>query len=781
MVDWYINRLKNNSVFRINIYSDNIDVFWENLKKAFSTTALYPKISGLSFPKEDNNRGLFLDAVLSAIKEESRDIFVFLDDFHLLNDINAGRLLSFIAKHSPKQLHVIVAARNQVVSGNDILELGSRLYTLNQNDLSLNFTEISSYCLLCDIGVDDEITNELLKISEGWFSAIYLCLKYYLSYGVLPDKNTDIYTIMDETLLAPLDSMQQTIIVVMCLADEFTLPQAEYILKMEGIGSLLSGSAAGNTFIIISKDGTIFRFHNILKECAKKRFERLDENTKKYYIYRYGLWYETHGEYYKAIKMYHESESRESMLRVIGKDRAEQLSFFSMDTVVGYIAECSDEELAENPYAILVLMRRYFSWRMFAEMNRLHDLLIKTVSINKFISDEERSNILGECDLVMSFTVFNDINKMSEYHRSAHEKMTRSSQTIGKLGTWTFGSPSVLALFHRSIGGLDVELTVMHECMPYYYKLTYDHGMGAEYVMQAEAEYLRGDLTDAEISIEKSIRNANEKNQFFILACCQFLKLRISFFKESTIEKNWYEQFKERITQIGNPVLLTVLDTCAAYYYSLISQPEKIPDRFNDDNAASDILFPAKPIIELIRNRVLLTNGEYVKIIARYDTVMEISSVFSYELCKLYLNLQMASSYLAIGKTESGIQYLNAAIDIAAPDKFIIPFVEYYPYINEVLPKNIDDKVRPFVRLFTKGVTKKKNVVLYTAVFSELSEREKEIAALMGNGLRNKDIAENLCLTEGSVKQYINHIYSKLMLEGTATEKRRKLIEILNS
>ena len=141
----------------------------------------------------------------------------------------------------------------------------------------------------------------------------------------------------------------------------------------------------------------------------------------------------------------------------------------------------------------------------------------------------------------------------------------------------------------------------------------------------------------------------------------------------------------------------------------------------------------------------------------------------------------MASSYLAIGKTESGIQYLNAAIDIAAPDKFIIPFVEYYPYINEVLPKNIDDKVRPFVRLFTKGVTKKKNVVLYTAVFSELSEREKEIAALMGNGLRNKDIAENLCLTEGSVKQYINHIYSKLMLEGTATEKRRKLIEILNS
>ena len=70
VVDWYINLLKNADVFRINIYSDNIDVFWENLKKTFSDTALYPKIRSLSFPKDDNNRGLFLNAVLSAIKKD---------------------------------------------------------------------------------------------------------------------------------------------------------------------------------------------------------------------------------------------------------------------------------------------------------------------------------------------------------------------------------------------------------------------------------------------------------------------------------------------------------------------------------------------------------------------------------------------------------------------------------------------------------------------------------------------------------------------------------------
>ena len=40
----------------------------------------------------------------------------------------------------------------------------------------------------------------------------------------------------------------------------------------------------------------------------------------------------------------------------------------------------------------------------------------------------------------------------------------------------------------------------------------------------------------------------------------------------------------------------------------------------------------------------------------------------------------------------------------------------------------------------------------------------------------NREIAEALFLSEGTVKQYINRIYSKLQLTGSAQEKRRALI-----
>lgn len=86
---------------------------------------------------------------------------------------------------------------------------------------------------------------------------------------------------------------------------------------------------------------------------------------------------------------------------------------------------------------------------------------------------------------------------MSRLHRSASAQMTRPAISIHKRGGWTFGSPSVLMMFHREPGGLSRELTEMDECMPHYYKITNGHGQGAEKIMRSEAAFMQGHFTDA--------------------------------------------------------------------------------------------------------------------------------------------------------------------------------------------------------------------------------------------------------------------------------------------
>ena len=49
----------------------------------------------------------------------------------------------------------------------------------------------------------------------------------------------------------------------------------------------------------------------------------------------------------------------------------------------------------------------------------------------------------------------------------------------------------------------------------------------------------------------------------------------------------------------------------------------------------------------------------------------------------------------------------------------------------------------------------------------------------MAQRLSNREIEERLYLSEGSVKQYVKQIYSKLHIEGDTRTKRSRLSELL--
>lgn len=68
-----------------------------------------------------------------------------------------------------------------------------------------------------------------------------------------------------------------------------------------------------------------------------------------------------------------------------------------------------------------------------------------------------------------------------------------------------------------------------------------------------------------------------------------------------------------------------------------------------------------------------------------------------------------------------------------------------------------------------RGVARVRQLRLLTHVDSGpsvaiavLTPREREVLALMANGLRNPQIAERLFLTNATVKTHVNHIFYKL-------------------
>lgn len=786
-VNWYLSRLAKDSLallIRISIYSQNLSIFWKSVQNAFSFAGLN-FLENYDCPEDEASAG-FLTEILCYQLEKCENCYIFIDDFHLLKDDRADTFLCRMAGRIPENVHLIVASRNHFISDDWIVRLGGRLHRIEIDDLRLNSGELSAYIRRCGTSMTDSQLEHLLKSSEGWFAAVYLNLCSFSKSGELPGKTSDIYQMFSASMLNPLPEDRKEFLSAMGLADEFTEEMAEFITKREDVHQILKMLTRQNAFVTCLNDGQTYRFHHMMKECAFRAFRTLDDSRQAFYYERYGVWYEKHGAYIHALSAYRRNQNFAAILRVVQKDAGILLASLKPEEVLEVLNRCPVSVLKEYPLAILVLMRCMFNWKNIPKMLELKELLLASIREHPKLSEEERGNLLGECDLIQSFLMYNDISRMSQFHRSASEKMTRPAISIRSDGGWTFGSPSVLMMFHRKSGDLDKELEEMNQCMPHYYKITNGHGQGAETIMSAEAHFMRGNFVDAHIALEKAYTQIQGNGQESIALCCDFLAQRLSICMDIKM-RNTFEERRKELLQGHNTTWVNIFDSTCAYYYAVTGQTERIPTLFGAHMLSTvNFLAPGRPMMEMIENQVYLAQGEYSKVIGRSESILAMCQALHYDLVALHVQIQLLAANWKLGKTEQALELLRRSLSQAFPDGILMPFVENYPYIEELLKgsffginENFLFRITRMGKEWEMRCDQLKKEEAYPPVFKVLSDRELEITELMAKHMSNKEIAQSLFLSEGTVKQYINQIYSKLQIPGDVRVKRKYLLEMM--
>lgn len=785
-VNWYLEeraKAETLKIIRISVYSDNLAIFWKSVQEAFARAG-FPFLREYPCPTDAAGGGLMVDDLCHELAGET-SCYIFIDDFHLLTDRRASTFLCMLANRLPVNVHLIVASRDRFVPAAETVRLGAKAYQIGTEQLRLNHTELAVYAHRCGTDLSDAQVESLLYSSEGWFSAVYLNLRTLSERGVLPSRNSDIYTTFTAAMIDPLPEKQREFLAVMGLADEFTVEMARFVSGDADAERLLAVLTEQNAFVKCLPDGVTFRFHHMMKECAERRFRMLEMEKQSLYLKRFGLWYENHGQYLHAIASYRRSGNYDALLRVIQKDAGILLSSLDPQVVLSDIEACPAAVLKAHPLSILVLMRSMFNWRNIPKMMELKSLLLTAIEEHSELSSEERGNLLGECDLIMSFLCYNDISAMSRLHCSASRQMSRLAISIQKSGGWTFNSPSVLMMFYRVPGELQSELAEMDECMPHYYKITDGHGQGAEKIMRAEAEFMRGHFTDAHIELESAYARIEGNGQVNMALCCDFLAWRLSLFTD--IEKRYsLEERRAELLHHHNATWLNIWSATSAYYHALIGETDKIPSVFAEHQLSTiRFLAPGKPMMEMIENQVYLAQGAFAKVIGRCEGQLAVCEAMHYALVALHIRIQTAAAYEMLGKSEEAHEWLSRALSDAAPDGFVMPFVENYRYLRDLLGCCAEHNtlVKRIVQLGDGYEARRKQMqdqAVRPAVLAPLTEREWEIVGLLAERLSNREIAEKLFLSEGSIKQYINQIYSKLHIAGDTRTKRKQLAELFS-
>lgn len=702
-----------------------------------------------------------------------------------MKDIRVSSFLCTLANRLPGNVHLIVASRDRFLPAAEIVRLGGKIYQISTEHLRLNHTELAIYAHRCGTELSDAQVEALLYSSEGWFSAIYLNLRTFFEHGVLPDHNSDIYATFTAAMIDPLPEKQREFLAVMGLADEFTVEMARFVTGDTDAEKLLAVLIAKNAFVKCLPDGVTYRFHHMMKECAERTFQTLEKEKQALYLEHFGLWYENHRQYLHAIAAYRRSGNYDALLHVIQKDAGILFASLNPQTVLSDIEACPVFVLKEHPLSILVLMRSMFNWRLIPQMLEMKALLMAAIEEHPEMPAKERGDLLGECDLIMSFLCYNDISAMSRLHRSASVQMSRPAISIHKSGGWTFGSPSVLMMFYRAPGELQSELAEMDECMPHYYKITNDHGQGAEKIMRAEAAFQRGYFTDAHIELESVYAQIEGNGQENMALCCDFLAWRLSLCTD--VEQRYsFEERRVDLLRKHNAAWVNIWSATSAYYHALLGKMERIPPVFADHQLSTiHLLAPGKPMMEMIENQVYLAQGAYAKVIGRSMGQLTVCEAMHYALVILHIRIQMAAAYEMLGKRSKAREVFERALRDAEPDEFMMPFVENYRYLKDLLGRCAEHNplAKRIAQLGDGYEARRKqiqNQAARPATMAPLTEREYEIVRLLAERLSNREIAEKLFLSEGSIKQYINQIYSKLHIEGEIRTKRAQLAELFS-
>ena len=147
--------------------------------------------------------------------------------------------------------------------------------------------------------------------------------------------------------------------------------------------------------------------------------------------------------------------------------------------------------------------------------------------------------------------------------------------------------------------------------------------------------------------------------------------------------------------------------------------------------------------------------------------------------------IQMAAAYARLGRQDEGQSLLQQALAQAAPDGFIMPFAENFrdlkPLLEAAQEGPHSDAVR---RILALGAAQEERcrALNHSEALPEaaarLTKRELTLARLIADRCTNKEIAAKMFLSEGTVKQYTNQLYSKLGIGGGVRTKRAQLAEL---
>lgn len=773
----HLNKVGVNVLWQ-RVYDSSTSSFWNGFGRLFRELddKRSQSLLQLGFPDD----GIFVQEALNLIEDIKLTVktVLVIDDYHLIDSPKINSLIELLVENEIDNLHIVIIARFTGLQNLEELALKGYLHHITEEIFELNPKGIVKYYKLCGISLNKIEADKLYSLSEGWITALYLLMLNFIEDGSF-STIANIYKLIEKAVYTPYSEETKDFLLTMCIFDSFTLEQAFHMWQKENAGKLLTEISNKNAFVKYDARKRTYHIHsiflNFLKEVLESRNIKLD-------LYRRAAhWSLKTGDYRLAMHYFYLNNDFDQLYLAFEKEKATNKNIENnKELLIKYLVECPDEVKAKHHLAVLIMAFRLYSYNEIDLFRKTCGEFMRNIQTDESINDDQRNHFLGEFEMLMSFTGYNDILKMAEHHKKASRLLKEPSSFIRSNSIWTFGSPSIIYMFYRETGKLEEHIQGVTEDMPRYSQMTNGNATGAGDIVKAEWHFNRGDFENAEILLHQALRKARSKKQMANIICALFLETRIAMIKGNLTMLEILENMHGEITEAGEYLLIHTKEICEGYLYSLLQQSDKLPKWLRTGDFSSNrLLFPIYPMLNIVYGRALLITGEHLKLIGNSESFLGVASVFPNLLGQIYTYIYLAAANNRILRQKEALVALKQSLDIALPDKVYMPFVENCDYILPLLEELKRQGIyrQDIAKILELYKPYQKAVGLITnEYFPErkpaLADREIEIAQLAAEGFSNKEIGERLFISQNTVKTQLKRIFEKLEINSRVLLKQ---------
>lgn len=771
--------------YTVNDTDNDPNKFWKYLTNSIYH-ALYQKsasqLSLLLNVQRQLPLDYLVDLLLNELSASAKRIHIIIDDYHLIHNKSIHKMMCRLIDFSPDYCTFYLASRSNISLPIAKWRLSYNVLEIGIEQLLFTYDEARQFYNKRQVGLSNTELLDVLNVTEGWATGLQLLnlsrIQNDDGQHRLPGDDTDVTQFLIKEVLSKLAPPLQNFLLSTSILDQLDVYICDSVMDRNDSQQILLELEKQGVFInIVDSKDYVFKYHHLFKKTLQKELENKFSQDFIVALYEKGsnALYKRH-KIIPAIELALKGKLFTKAEQWIHDNIVTVLSCGHSNTYCTWIQKLLNHRCDLHPeiivmyaYSLAILHNLEDAYRVIEKLEQKH-------CDNQWMDNPNYASAVDDFLGVKAYILVmqkGDLAQGAEYIRQRLERKPKRSKWDA---IYTQYNQEEHILFRTSIGSKG-KLLSDKKAMSFFAKFRTGEFKelsmtGYSYGMRAEKLYEWNCFDELHDELEEALRSGHRFNDPGLLVPMYILKSKILALDKQFLVA--HAVLDHAIENINGQYWTDILKTMKVLLFLREKEIERAEQELAkiSDESIDNLLCVNSSFYLLVYARLLLEKKQFELAAQLLENVQleakreeQVSTIIESAILK-------AICLEKLGKGEA-LHLLHNALKQAQPYGYVRTF------IDEAEATPLIEKYESYRQQFTKQQWEDVSIVYVNDLlkcsqrhsidpFKSLSAREKEIFSLLSDGASNREIADQLFLSEGTVRVYLSAIYNKLGVKNRA-------------